>query len=75
MKTLFSLIKGIILWAKSLFVKPEPKKIKRWLWADKYGCITDSFFTEQGIEATNNHLNTKFTIKLLWSETEFEEIE
>ena len=26
MKTLFSLIKGIILWTKSMFVKPEPKK-------------------------------------------------
>ena len=47
---------------------PEQKKIKRWLWADKDGFTTGSMHTEEEIKT----LNDTYTIKLLWSETEFE---
>lgn len=48
------------------------KKIKRWLWADKHGRITERLFTE--LEVTNRYARAlnEYTTKLLWSETEFE---
>jgi len=43
------------------------KKIKRWLWADKNGKIAAGLFTESEIG-----IESRYTIKLLWSETIFE---
>ena len=51
-------------------VKPEPKKIKRWLWADKYGVITNCMYTDKEIEKITWE-NTTLE-KLIWSETIFE---
>jgi hypothetical protein len=50
----------------------QTKKIKRWLWANKDGHITARLYTKYEIE--NRHLNAlnTHTVKLLWSETEFE---
>jgi hypothetical protein len=45
----------------------QTKKIKRWLWADKYGDMTDSLYSENEL-----HEESRFKTKLLWSETEFE---
>lgn len=47
-------------------IKLEPKKIKRWLWADNL-LISRNFYTEEEAE------NIGYTTKLLWSETEFDE--
>ena len=44
------------------------KKIKRWLWADKDGFL-DYYCLYSDEEAKNFK---RYTIKLLWSETEFE---
>lgn len=43
------------------------KTIKRWLWADKNGKIAAGLFTESEIG-----IESRYTTKLLWSETEFE---
>ena len=52
----------------------KPKKtIKRWLWADKDGHITARMYTEHEIENRRLGQPNEHTIKLLWSETEFEE--
>jgi len=45
----------------------QTKKIKRWLWADKYGEVTGHFHSEDEITIFNETMT-----KLLWSETEFE---
>jgi len=47
------------------------KKIKRWMWADKDGYTSGSLHSEEEIE----NLKQDYTIKLLWSETEFEVVE
>lgn len=54
-----------ILWSEW---HPPKKKIKRWLWAAKDGSCMTNLLSEQEAERMKAH-----TIKLLWSETEFEE--
>ena len=49
------------------------KKIKRWLWADKDGFATKSLYSDDEINAENEQRCRHYTIKLLWSETIFEE--
>lgn len=50
-------------------IKPEEKKpVVRWLWADKYGNITNRMYTES--EAKEQIASA---IKLEWSRTEFPE--
>ncbi len=45
----------------------KPKKtIKRWLWSDELGEITQELFSDDEIKEWD------YSIKLLWSETEFE---
>lgn len=53
-----------------IYNKPKPK-IKRWLWASKQGHITSNMYSEE--EQKERSSLSPFTIKLLWSETEFEE--
>ncbi len=45
------------------------KKIKRWLWADLTGQVTECMYSER---ENKEDLDDAFPIKLLWSETEFE---
>lgn len=47
------------------------KKSKRWLWADKNGGITSDMYSDSEIKA--KWWADGYKIKLLWSETEFEE--
>ena len=48
----------------------QTKKIKRWLWADKYGVVTNSMYSEN--EIGNITWENTTLEKLLWSDTEFE---
>jgi len=52
-------------WSK--YEEPKPK-IKRWLWACSNGSMTSGFYTEKEIGT----YVADYTIKLLWSETEFD---
>lgn len=60
-------IRTVLIYPQSNWrpVKPEPKKIKRWLWADNL-LISRNFYTEEEAK------NIGYSTKLLWSETEFE---
>ena len=54
---------------KSCLVEKPNKTIKRWLWSDDKGIITVGLHSEEELNRWNDG---QFTIKLLWSETEFE---
>jgi len=46
----------------------QTKKIKRWLWSDKDGCLLNDLYSEKEVLKFDGD----YTTKLLWSETEFE---
>ena len=52
--------------------KKQTKKIKRWLWATNDGLVSRKLYTKQEVQSG---LAYDYTIKLTWSETEFEEID
>ena len=53
-------------------IKPEEKKpVVRWLWADRFGQVTEALYSESELEADD--INDCFQIKLEWSRTEFPE--
>lgn len=57
-------------------IKLEPKKIKRWLWADKEGNVYLKMLTDEELDTLNSSfliLDDYYLTKLLWSETEFDE--
>lgn len=52
-----------------IYTPPKPKVV-RWLWANENGSITVGLYSDEELQFRRND---KFSIKLEWSRTEFED--